>query len=225
MVEDYSNFQMALRFLAGAMGVPFLPTYSSLGTDIIKKWGFDPALRRGDSKLPNQKLVVMEDPFSETDPKEKIVLVPAIRPDVTILHAQTADATGTTRIDGLTFSDVDQAKAAKHVIVTCEEIAAPGVLNQAPQDNQLPSFCVDAVVHVPFGAYPTACYGQYDYDVQFLNWYKEIAADQVEFDAFVKEDILSTKNHSQVVERACGPRISQIIADPETGYSDKVKRK
>ncbi len=167
----------------------------------------------------------MEDPFSHAEPREKVVLVPAIHPDVTILHAQTADATGTTRIDGLTFSDVDQAKAAQHVIVTCEEIAAPGVLNQAPQNNQLPSFCVDAVVHVPFGAYPTACYGQYDYDVQFLNWYKEIAADQPGFDAFISDYILSTTDHAQVVEKACGPRISEIIADPETGYSDRVKRK
>jgi len=225
MVEDYTNFQMALRFLAGAMGVPFLPTYSSLGTDIIEKWGFDPALRKEEEKLANHKLVVMENPFSDSDPQEKIVLVPAIHPDVTILHAQTADATGTTRIDGLTFSDIDQAKAARHVIVTCEEIAAPGVLNQTPQNNQLPSFCVDAVVHVPFGAYPTACYGKYDYDVQFLNWYKEIAADQPGFDAFIKDYILSTKDHSQVVEKACGPRLSQIIADPETGYSDRVKRK
>ena len=224
-VEDYSNFHMALRFLAGAMGVPFLPTYSALGTDIIEKWGFDPALRRSDKKIANKKLIVIADPFSEADPKEKIVLVPAIHPDVTILHAQTADATGTTRIDGLTFSDMDQAKAAQHVIVTCEKIAPPGVLNQAPQNNQLPSFCVDAVVHVPFGAYPTACYGQYDYDVQFLNWYKEIAADQPGFDAFIKDYILSTKDHSQVVEKACGPRLSQIIADPATGYSDKVKRK
>ena len=121
--------------------------------------------------------------------------------------------------------DSNCSKAAQHVIVTCEEIAGPNELNQAPQSNQLPSFCVDAVVHVPFGAYPTACYGRYDYDVQFLNWYKKIASDQPGFDAFVKEYILSTKNHSQVVEKACGPRISQIIADPETGYSDKVKRK
>ncbi len=225
IVEDYSNFQMALRFLAGAMGIPFLPTYSSLGTDIIEKWGFDPALRRQEEKLANQKLVVMENPFSDSDLQEKIVLVPAIQPDVTILHAQTADATGTTRINGLTFSDIDQAKAARHVIVTCEEIAAPGALNQAPHNNQLPSFCVDAVVHVPFGAYPTACYGKYDYDVQFLNWYKKIAADQPGFDTYIKDYILSTKDHSQVVEKGCGPRLSQIIADPETGYSDRVKRK
>jgi len=225
MVEDYSNFQMALRFQAGAMGVPFLPTYSSLGTDIIEKWGFDPALRKENAKLPSHKLIVMEDPFSDVDPGEKIVLVPAIKPDVTILHAQTADATGVTRIDGLTFSDVDQAKAARHVIVTCEKIAAPGELNKTPQNNQLPSFCVDAVVHVPFGAYPTACYGQYDYDVQFLRWYKEIAADQSGFDSFINSYILSTKNHSQVVEKACGPRITQITADPVTGYSDRVKRK
>ncbi|MCP3944703.1 MAG: CoA transferase subunit A [Desulfobacteraceae bacterium] len=224
MVEDYTNFQMALRFMAGAMGVPFLPTYSSLGTDIIKKWGFNPNLRKKDTKLASQKAIIMENPFARTDPGEKVVLVPAINPDVTIIHAQTADATGTTRMDGLTFCDVDQAKAARHTIVTCEKIAAPGELSQSPQNNQLPSFCVDAVVHLPFGAYPTACYGQYDYDVQFFNWYKKIAADQSKFDSFIKEYIMST-DHSQFIEKACGPGISQILADPETGYSNRTKKK
>lgn len=225
LVEDYTNFQMALRFLAGAMGLPFLPTYSSLGTDIIDKWGFDPALREKDHGLPNLKLVVVEDPFSQTDPKEKIVLVPAINPDVTIIHAQTADPTGTTRIDGLTFCDVDQAKAARHVIVTCETLVGEGVLNQSPQSNQLPGFCVDAVVHVPFGAYPTACFGQYDYDPQFLDWYAKIAADQTRFDTFIKDYILATDTHDQVIEKACGKKLAHLIADPETGYSLKVKRK
>ena len=151
MVEDYTNFQMALRFLAGAMGVPFLPTFSSLGTDIINKWGFDLKTRENDEKISSKKLVIIENPFSrDTDP-EKIVLVPAIHPDVTIIHAQQADTTGTTRIKGLTFSDVEQAKASQTVIITCDELLEPGTLSHEPQNNQLPSFCVDAVVHVPFG--------------------------------------------------------------------------
>lgn len=224
MVEDYTNFQMALRFLAGAMGVPFLPTYSSLGTDIIEKWGFDPALRERDGKMASQKLVTMADPFSRSKIPEEVVLVPAIHPDVTILHAQTADRCGTTRIQGLTFSDVEQAKAARTVIVTCDELAEPGEMRDLPGSNQLPAFCVDAVVHVPFGAYPTACYGLYDYDPQFLDWYKTTAASQDRFDGFIKEYILNTPDHAAVVEKACGPRLELLKADPETGYSDEVKR-
>ena len=224
MVEDYTNFQMALRFLAGAMGVPFLPTFSSLGTDIINKWGFDIETRKNNDRLAGKKLVVMENPFSrETRPK-KIVLVPAIHPDVTIIHAQQADTIGTTRINGLTFCDIEQAKASRNVIVTCDELFEPGVLNHDPQNNQLPSFCVDAVVHVPFGAYPTACYGLYDYDAQFLDFYGNTASKKEGFETYLSDFILGTKNHARFLEKACGNRLEQIKADPETGYSDQIKR-
>jgi glutaconate CoA-transferase, subunit A len=225
LVEDYTNFQMALRFLAGSMGVPFLPTYSSLGTDIIKKWGFDPELRKNNDRLINKKLVVMENPFSLAAHPAKVVLVPAIQPDITIIHAQKADTTGLTRIEGLTFSDVEQAKAAKNVIVTCDELLDPNILNDDPAANQLPSFCVDTIVHIPYGAYPTSCYGRYDYDAQFLDWYRETAAEQRLFDEYVNRYILEYKNHSGFLKKACGKRLDQIKADPETGYSDRIKRK
>ena len=225
MVEDYTNFQMALRFLAGAMGVPFLPTTTSLGTDIIEKWGFDKDLRKADERLSKKKLEVIDNPFSRNHIPEKIVLVPAIHPDVTLIHAQMADTHGTVRIKGLTFSDVEQAKASRHVIVTCDELLPPGILNQDPQANQLPSFCVDAVVHVPFGAYPTACYGLYDYDPAFLDQYRDTAETQEKFNAYVREFILETKNHEGFLQKACGKRIEELRADPETGYSNRIKRR
>lgn len=224
MVEDYTNFQMALRFLAGAMGVPFLPTTSSLGTDIINNWGFDVKTRQDDTRISYKKLVMMENPFSRENKGETLVLVPAVHPDVTLIHAQQADSSGTTRINGLTFSDVEQAKASQSVIVTCDELVEPDILNNAPQNNQLPSFCVDAVVHIPFGAYPTACYGLYDYDAQFLDLYGDLAQSGQRFDTYLKEFILETKTHAQFLEKACGKRLEQIKADPETGYSDHIKR-
>jgi acyl CoA:acetate/3-ketoacid CoA transferase alpha subunit len=93
-VEDYSNYQMTLRFMAGSMGVPFLPTRSGLGTSIIDKWGFPAELRKTDPKIPNQKLVVMENPLDGWGDADRVVLVPAINPDVTILHVQKADDQG-----------------------------------------------------------------------------------------------------------------------------------
>ncbi len=225
MVEDYTNFQMALRFLAGAMGVPFLPTTSSLGTDIINKWGFDSELREKEEKISNKKLVVIQNPFSEDETPENIVLVPAIHPDVTLIHAQKADENGTTSIKGLTFSDVEQAKASQSVIVTCDELVKAGDLNNDSHNNQLPSFCVDAVIHVPFGAYPTACFGNYDYDAQFLDDYKQMASTQIQFETYLKEFVHGTKNHDQFLKKACKERIDQIIADPKTGYSDNLNRK
>ncbi len=139
-VEDYSNYQMTLRFMAGSMGVPFLPTRSGLGTSIIDKWGFPAELRKTDPKIPNQKLVVMENPLDGWGDADRVVLVPAINPDVTILHVQKADAQGTVRIEGLTFADVEQAKAARHLIVTCEELVDVDVLRAAPDQNQIPFF-------------------------------------------------------------------------------------
>ncbi len=223
-VEDYTNFQMALRFLAGSMGIPFLPTYSSLGTDIIEKWGFSPEKRKRNSRMNDKKLAVIENPFSASPDPEKIVLVPAIHPDVTIIHAQKADKTGITRIQGLTYSDVEQAKAARHVIVTCDELVETDILNDDPGANQIPSFCVDAVIHIPYGAYPTACYGLYDYDAQFLDWYREAAGEPGLFEQYIQNYIIGRKNHSSFLKKACGKRLDQIKADPETGYSDRIKR-
>jgi len=161
-VEDYTNYQMTLRFLAGAMGVPFLPTRSSLGTSIIDTWGFSQSQRKQDRTLPDSKLVTMDNPFGTWGDAPKVVLVPAVNPDVTIIHAQKADREGTARIEGLTFADVEQAKAARCLIVTCEELVEKQELRQDSDRNQIPFFHVDAVVHVPYGAYPTACWNCYD---------------------------------------------------------------
>jgi len=87
--EDYSNYQMTLRFMAGAMGVPFLPTTSGLGTDILQKWGFSPEFREAETRLPREKLLVMDNPFRRQDEDPpKVVLLPAVNPDVTIIHPQ-----------------------------------------------------------------------------------------------------------------------------------------
>ena len=112
-VEDYSNYMMSLRFLAGAMGVPFLPTLSGLGSDIAARWGVSKEMRKADPRLPDHKLAVMENPFGAWGDAARVLLVPAATPDVTLLHVQTADPEGTCRIDGLPFADVEQAKVLR----------------------------------------------------------------------------------------------------------------
>ena len=224
-VEDYSNYQMSLRFLAGSMGIPFMPTYSSLGTDIIKKWRFDSELRYNDAKIAREKVVLLDNPFSKKN-NDKLVLVPAINPDVTIIHAQKADTDGCTKIEGLTFADVEQAKASKRVIVTCEEIVTTEELKKDPGANPLPSFCIDAVVHVPMGAYPTACFNYYDYDPVFLEWYKGRASDIEKFKKYLNDYIFETENHSEFIGKiADDKRIENIKADNRTGYCTGMKRK
>jgi glutaconate CoA-transferase subunit A len=225
VVEDYSNYQMTLRFAAGAMGVPFLPVRSGLGTDLVAKWGFGSEMRRADPRLPDHKLCVIDNPFGEWAQASKLVLVPAINPDVTIIHAQCADRSGTVRIHGLTFADVEQAKAARRVIVTCEELVDGDFLRDNPGANQLPFFCVDAVVHLPMGAYPTACYGYYDYDPHYLNAYRDIARDEAAYRRYLERTIFGTAGHQALLDLQDTEQLKRIKADPRTGYAVGLDRK
>ena len=224
-VEDYSNYQMTLRFMAGSMGVPFLPTRSGLGTSIIDKWGFSPELRKTDPKIPNQKLVVMENPLDGWGDADRLVLVPAINPDVTILHVQKADAQGTVRIEGLTFADVEQAKAARCLIVTCEELVDVDALRAAPDQNQIPFFCVDAVVPVPWGAFPTACYRYYDYDPVYLNQYRQAAMDDERYRTYLEMFVVGVPDHQSLIDKVGPRRLDAIKADPRTGYAVNLDRR
>ena len=193
-VEDYSNYQMTLRFLAGAMGIPFMPTRSSLGTSIVDKWGFTKHMRASDSKLPDKKLIVADNPFGSWGNASRLVFVPAINPDITIIHVQKADQQGTCRVEGLTFADVEQVKASRKVIITCEELVETDRLRENPDQNQIPFYCVDAVVPIPFGAYPTACFRYYDYDPIYLNNYREAAQDDIRFQNYLNDFVLGVEH-------------------------------
>ncbi|NIA19352.1 MAG: CoA transferase subunit A [Xanthomonadaceae bacterium] len=224
--EDYSNYQMTLRFMAGAMGVPFLPTTSGLGTDIIKKWGFPPDFREAEALLPLKKLLVMDNPFRrQDDDPQKVVLLPAINPDVTIIHVQKAGREGTVSIEGLTFADIEQAKAARHLIVSCEKLVEEEDMRQHPGANQLPFFLVDAVVHQPHGAYPTACYGYYDYDPQFLKLYRRVAKDEKLYADYREEYIYGLENHDQLCGRIGVDRLRRIKAINPQGYAVGLDRR
>jgi glutaconate CoA-transferase subunit A len=223
-VEDYSNYMMGLRFLAGAMGVPFLPTLSGLGSDLISKWGFSAALRLAESRLPNDKLKVMENPFGGWGGTSKVVLVPAINPDVTIIHVQQADPMGTCRIKGLTFADVEQAKASRNVIVTCEEIVSTDVLQSDPDRNQLPFIHVSAICRVSHGAYPCAVYQHYDYDARYLRDYASAAKNDLSHKQYQEKYILGVKDHQEFLDLVGFEHLETIEADPRTGYATNMRR-
>ena len=225
LVEDYSNYQMVLRFQAGAMGVPFLPTRSSLGSSIVDEWGFSEDMRKRDSRIPDKKLLVLDNPFNGWADTAKVVLVPAVNPDVTIIHVQKADRQGTLRIEGLTFADVEQAKAARHVIATCEELIEPEFLRECPDMNQIAPFWVDAVVPVPMGAYPTACYRYYDYDPIYLNHYREAALNDQAYKQYLERNVFGAADHQGLVSLSDQERIDAIRADPRTGYAVGLDRR
>jgi glutaconate CoA-transferase subunit A len=141
--EEWSHMAVGLRFRAGAMGVPFLPMRSMMGSDVI-------------GQLPDAKLI--DCPFTG----EKLVLVPALNPDVALIHVQRCDTFGNAQIDGLPFMDLDLAMAANRVILTTERIVSNDQIRRAPDQTKIPFMAVDAVVEAPFGSAPHECYGQYE---------------------------------------------------------------
>jgi glutaconate CoA-transferase, subunit A len=141
--EEWSHMAVGLRFRAGAMGVPFLPMRSMMGSDVL-------------GQLPDTRQI--DCPFTG----EKLVLVPALNPDVALIHVQRCDAYGNAQIDGLPFMDVDLAMAANRVILTTERIVSNDQIRRAPDQTKIPFMAVDAVVDAPFGSAPHECYGLYE---------------------------------------------------------------
>jgi glutaconate CoA-transferase subunit A len=220
--EDYSNLQMGLRFLAGALGVPFMPTKSGLGSDLLNEEGFSQKIRK-DPKVADKKYAFLQNPFSET--RDDVILVPALTPDVTILHAQYVGEDGTVRIKGLSFADVEQAKAADAVVVTCEEILPRSIIRQDPDQNTLPPFFIDAIVQVPYGAHPTGCYGFYDYDPRHLNLYRKAAEHDDLFGEYLSEWIYGVRSQEEYLEKVGREMLTAIKADSVLGYAPGLDRK
>jgi glutaconate CoA-transferase, subunit A len=221
--EDYSNYQMVMRFLAGAIGVPFLPLKGVPDTDVVRKWGFDENFRSHTPDIPSKKLATVKNPFADAGQEEELVVVPAIHPDVTLIHVQKADAEGTCRIEGLTFADVEQAKAAKCVIATCETLISRDEIRREPDRNQIPFFIVDAVVPLPYGAYPTACYRCYDYDDDHLMQYADAAAKDDTFQKYLDRFIYSADTHEDFLDRIGKDRLDAVKADPVFGYRPRTE--
>jgi acyl CoA:acetate/3-ketoacid CoA transferase beta subunit len=205
---------MALRFLAGAMGIPFIPTNSSLGSDIVAKWGFS----------VSPKLLVVKNGFKPSG-NEEVILLPAINPEVTILHVQKVDTEGNVRIEGLTFADVEQAKAARSLIVTTEEIVENTALRSQPQLNQIPSFFVDAVVKVPKGAHPTQCFNYYDVHTEFLYDLLKASRSDEGIATFLERHVFGVKDHDEYLERLDKRILHEISATPCMGYCATLDRR
>lgn len=152
-IEDYTNQAIAMMFMAGALGIPFIPTRSMLGTDFIT----DKFYPQPKGFLGKDKLRVIESPFGG----EKVVALPALRPDVSCIHVQWADEEGNAAFWGGHGEVRWGLWASKRIIISAEEIVPASVLRSDPHRVTVPGFMVDAVVHMPFGAVPFALPGYY----------------------------------------------------------------
>ena len=190
-IEDYSNYAIGLRLLAGALGLSFMPLRSILGSDIARS---------------NKRIKIMRDPYD----KRPIALVPAATPDVAIIHVQRADSEGNAQIWGHLGNDENKARAAKHTVLTCEEIIAAEEILKIPNMTSIPSYCVDDVVEVPYGSHPWSCYGYYYHDIVFQ---RDYALSNKTYDAFLKwldEWILGCKDHLEYCSRIGEERLRRL---------------
>ena len=150
-LEEWSHLAIGLRFRAAAMGVPFLPSLTMLGSDLMGVGG----------------MKTIEDPYTGAT----VAAVPALFPDVALIHVHRADRFGNCQIDGYTHMDADIARAATTVLVTAEEIVPEEQTRAHPDRTVIPGVVVDALVHVPFGSFPHEAYGLYEADFDHFGDY------------------------------------------------------
>ena len=203
-IEEYSHFGMVARLSAGAANLPFWPLKNYEGTDIPK---VNPLIKSVDCPYTGETLAT----------------VPALRPDVTIVHAQRADMGGNTQVWGLMGVQKEAAFASKRVIVVVEELVDESVIRQDPNRTLIPGLQVDAVVVEPWGAHPSYAQGYYDRDNDFYVAWDKVAREEASFKKYLDEFVYGVKDRSEYMAKNAGlaERLKakpQICAGVNYGY-------
>jgi glutaconate CoA-transferase subunit A len=190
-LEDHSNFTIALGLEAAALGVPYLPTRTLLGSDVLGR---------------NPRLRVAPCPFTG-DP---LVLVPALQPDVAILHVQRADADGNCHAWGPTGVSGAAAKASRRVIAVCEELVSTEVIRSDPNRVLVPGFLVTAVVHLPWGAHPSPVQGHHHRDHALYGEYHARSSTPEGARAWLDEWVLGVPDHAAYLAKLGSGRLEGL---------------
>jgi glutaconate CoA-transferase subunit A len=188
---EWTNYALAVRFKAAAMGLPFLPARSMLGTDTFRHSGAR----------------VITCPFTGV----KLTALPALYPDVAAIHVHEADRFGNCRLHGTSVADLDLARAAKRLIITCERLIPNDEIRSDPSRTVIPFYCVDAVCEVPYGSYPGNMPYEYFSDEEHLRKWLEVEKDPDVFKRFLEEYIYGVRDFTEYLERCGGlPRLQQL---------------
>lgn len=190
-LEEYSHFGMAQRFVAGAAKLPFMPLRSYKGTDL---------------PIVNPLIRTVTCPYTG----EVLYVVPALNPDVTIVHAQRADAQGNTQIWGLYGVQKEAAFAARRVIVVVEELVDENVIRQDPNRTVIPGMIVNAVVVEPFGAHPSFAQGYYDRDNDAYIAWDDISKDEQKMADYLNEWIYDLPDRAAYWQKL-GPEVHKRL--------------
>lgn len=180
--EEYSHFGMITRLQAGASGLPFLPMNQTGATDL-------------EHVNPNIKRI--PDPFGGKD----VIVVPALNPDVAIVHVQRADANGNAHLWGIIGEQKEAAFAAKKVILTAEEIVDESVIRSDPNRTMIPGIVVSAVCHVPFACHPSYAQGYYDRDNEFYLAWDKVSENAEATKKYLDEWVYGIKDRSEYWEK------------------------
>jgi glutaconate CoA-transferase subunit A len=190
-IEEYSHFGMVARFSAGAANLPFWPLRNYMGTDIP---GANPSIK------------TVTCPFTG----EVLAAVPALRPDVTVIHAQRADRSGNAQVWGLLGVQKEAAFASKRVIVVAEELVAESVVRADPNRTLLPGTIVSAVVVEPWGAHPSFAQGYYDRDNDFYVKWDHVARTEESLKEYLDRYVLGVKDRSEYMK--IQPELARLTA-------------
>jgi glutaconate CoA-transferase, subunit A len=176
-IEEYSHFGLVARFSAGAARLPFWPLRDYAGTDLPRV---------------NDRIRQVTCPYTG----ETLATVPALNPDVTIVHVQRADADGNAQIWGLLGVQKEAAFASSRVVVVTEELVDPSVIRSDPNRTAIPGFIVDAVVVEPWGAHPSYAQGYYDRDNAFYTAWEPISRDEGRLAAYLDELVYGVEDRA-----------------------------
>ncbi|OGO40742.1 MAG: 3-oxoadipate--succinyl-CoA transferase subunit A [Chloroflexi bacterium RBG_16_58_14] len=189
--EEYSHFGMISRLQAGATGLPFMPMNPTAAGDLERA-------------NPNYRTVT--DPYSGTD----VVVVPALQPDVAIVHVQRADSEGNAQIWGIIGEQKEAAFAARRVILTAEEIVDAEVIRSDPNRTLIPAFIVDAVCHVPYCAHPSYTQGYYDRDNEFYMEWDKVSSSREAVQAYLDEWVYGVPDRESYWQKL-GPEVHERL--------------
>lgn len=201
--EEHSNFSIALALLAASLGSPYIPTRSLLGSDLVHA---------------NSTFRLAESPLDQTP----VLLIPAVKPDVTIIHAQRSDEEGNAHYWGNLGITEEAMQAARDVIIIAEEIVSRDVIVSDPNRVIGPSFKVRAVVHEPWGAYPSAVQGYYNRDHQSYHAYHKQTRTEEGFQDWLQEWVLGIPDRATYLQRLGGEELRRRLERKNHRYAAPV---
>ena len=205
IAEEYSSLSMAFRFLAGAIGLPFIPIRSLQGSDVLKRL----------HEVAPTETANVEDPFTGD---EWLVLKPLL-PDVAVIQVQVADEEGNAWIYGPRWTNEEQVKASERTIIITEQVVSTDKIRSEPERTVIPGFRVSHVVHLPFAAHPTAVYHAYDFDANHIKQYAKASKTSEGTQAYLDKFVYGTKDHDEYLAFVGDKtHLDGLKADPALGY-------